>query len=174
MAWGSKEEQVLDIVRRHMDSMNKEKKNALAEYYSKVFFPGPENNWENVRWITRCGVTFVTMWDDQHLYNNIRLAMIKEMMGIGPKKYCIIYNAMPYFERNLLLLVYFLPHAKMSFFPTQGELGGPFTHSPWLEIGREIRGRTFNLKHPVLRCVYYTQQFVVFLRTGVFGPSYWM
>ena len=118
MAWSTKEEQVMDIVRKHMEGMSFSRKNDLAMYYSKAFFRHEQQSgWNNVRWTTRGGITFVTMWDEEHLYNNLRLAMIKEMMGVGPSKYCIINNPMPHFESRLLLLIHFLPHKKMCFYP---------------------------------------------------------
>ncbi len=166
----------MDVVQRHMREMSKPRKDALVEHYSNVFFGNePQIGWNNVRWVTRGGVTFVTMWDEEHLYNNLRLAMIKEMIGLGPKKYCIVNNMMPNFEKKLLLLIYFLPHKKMCFFPPRELLSGPFTHAPWLEIGRAISSnRTLDLKNPMLRTIYYTQQFVIFIKTGFYGPSYWM
>ena len=100
--------------------------------------------------------------------------MIKEMVGVGPMKYCVVNNSMPNFENRLPLLVHYLPHKKMCFFPPREILSGPFTHSPWLEIGEGIRSRTLSLKNPMLRTIYYTQQFVVFTKTGFYGPSYWM
>ena len=124
MAWSTKEEQVMDIVRRHMEGMSSPRKTDLVTYYSNAFFRHEQQSgWNNVRWTTRGGVTFVTMWDEEHLYNNLRLAMIKEMMGVGPAKYCIVNNAMPHFESRLLLLIHFLPHKKMCFYPPREYLG---------------------------------------------------
>jgi len=175
MAWTSKEELVMDVVLNRMKRMSTPRKDTLTKYYSKIFFRHEQQEgWRDVRWTTRGGVTFVTMWDEEHLYNNLRLAMIKEMMGIGPMKYCILNNAMPHFESRLLLLIYYLPHKKMCFYPPRESLSGPFTHPPWLGIGEAIRGRTLNLKNPLIRTIYYTQQFVVFTKTGFYGPSYWL
>ena len=157
MAWASKEELVMDVVRKHMREMSTPRKDALIKHYSKVFFRHEQQNgWHDVRWSTRGGVTFVTMWDEEHLYNNLRLAMIKEMMGAGPMKYCIVNNSMPNFESRLLLLIHFLPHKKMCFFPPREILSRPFTHTPWLEIGEAIRNQTLSLKNPLLRTIYYT------------------
>ena len=130
----------MHIVRRHMDGMSSSSKNDLATYYSNAFFRHEQQSgWNNVRWTTRGGVTFVTMWDEEHLYNNLRLAMIKEMMGVGPAKYCIVNNAMPHFESRLLLLIHFLPHKKTCFYPPREYLGGPFNYGPWLGLGLAIR-----------------------------------
>ena len=73
--------------------------------------------WDNVKWNTLYGVTFVTMWDEEHLLSNICLAIILEIMGIGPSKYCIINNTIPNFETKVLLLMNYLPLEKMCFYP---------------------------------------------------------
>ena len=87
MAWTTKEELVVDVVRRHMEGMSSPRKDTLIKHYSNVFFwHEQQNGWNNIRWTTCGGVTCVTMWDEEHLYNNLRLAMIKEMMGVGPAK----------------------------------------------------------------------------------------
>ena len=39
MAWTSKEEQVMNLIRKHMESMSLEKKDNLISYYTDVFFP---------------------------------------------------------------------------------------------------------------------------------------
>lgn len=78
------------------------------------------------------------MWDREHLVNNIRLAMLHEMMGVGPMRYCILTNAMEDFESKLLLLMYYLPTKNMCFFPPQYSLMGPFDCSLWIEIGKAI------------------------------------
>ena len=101
MAWSTKEELVMVVVRRHMEGMSSPRKTDLITYYSNAFFRHEQQSgWNNVRWTTRGGVTFVTMWDEEHLYNNLRLAMIKEMMGVGPAKYCIVNNAMTNFRKQ--------------------------------------------------------------------------
>ena len=94
------------------------------------------------------------------------------MMGMGPMKYCIVNNWMPDFESKLLLLVLFLPHKKMCLYPPKERLVGPFAHSPWLEVGDEIRSHYMDLKNSLLRAVFYTQQFVILTKIGIYGPSY--
>ena len=116
----------------------------------------------------------MTMWDEEHLLSNIRLAMILEIMGMGPIKYCIINNTVPNFENKVLLLMNYLPHEKMCFYPPQDFLEGPFANSPWRELGKAIRSRQLNLKHPLVRAIFYTQRFVIFLKTGFEDPRPWI
>ena len=157
----------MDIVGKHMRVMRLEKKKELSEIYSKLIFPQQGLNWTDVKWTTHWGVTFVTMWDEEHLLKNIQYAMILERMDLGPMKYCIVYNDMPNFFSKLLLLFY-LPHKKMCFYPPSFFFDAPFNHSPWMEIGDAIRSRWFYLKNSI----FYT--FYVFQRTGVYGRSYFI
>ena len=69
----------------------------------------PGFGWNIVKWTTIGEVTFVTMWDEEHLLSNIRFAMIQELMKIGPTKYCIINSQAPNFESKLLLLINYFP-----------------------------------------------------------------
>ena len=162
MAWESKEEQAMFIVKDHMKVMDEKKKHELSELYTKLIFPLWGNSWTDVKWTTKWGVTFVMMWDEEHLLKNIRFAMIQEMMGQGPMKYCIVHNVMPNFHQRLLLLLNYLPHKKMCLYPQQFILEEPFDSSPWREIIDKINNWCFNMKHPIMKTIYYTQQFVIF------------
>ena len=163
----SKEEQVMNLIRKHMESMSLEKKDNLISYYTNVFFPREDQGYfNNIKWTTSKGETFVTMWDEKHLKDNLRLAMIKEVMGVGPEKYCIINNWMPHFESRLLLLIHFLPHRKFCIYPQTLTLGGPFSRSPWLEIGEAICKRTNGPQRSLFPLVdfretYYSRQYAV-------------
>ena len=105
MAWASTEEQAMYVVRQHMEVASLETKKTLIDLYTQLFFPQPDSSWSQVMWSNRCGVTFVTIWGEEHLRNNLRLALIKEMLGLGPMKYCIVNNMMPNFESKVLLLI---------------------------------------------------------------------
>ena len=173
MAWESTEEQATQVIKQHMTGMSLSKRETLVEYYAKAFFNLREQEgYSNVRWITSHGVTLVTMWDEDHLFNNLRLAMVKEIMEVGPTKYCVINNWMPNFESKLMLLVHFLPHRKICILPSAVELGGPFTHLPWSKISDDILCRPISLESSLIRTAYYSQQYMIFVRTGFYGPSY--
>ena len=81
IAWESKEEQAMTIVKDHMKVMDEKKKHKLSELYTKLIFSLQGNAWTDVKWMTKWGVTFVTIWDEEHLLKNIQFAMIQEMMG---------------------------------------------------------------------------------------------
>ena len=145
-----------------MCKMRIEKKKEISALFSRHLFPRQGQNWTDVKWTTHWGVTFVTMWYEEHLIKNIQFAMIQEMMGLGSMKYWIVYNDMPNFFKRLLLLISYLPQKKMCFYPPQVILEPPFDHSPWREFGEAIQSRCFHLKNPIFRVIYFTQQFVIF------------
>ena len=137
----------MDVIGKHMQVMRLEKKRELSELYARLIFPRQGKDWNNVKWTTQWGVTFVAMWDEDHLIKNIKISILQEMMGLGPMKYCIIYNKMPNFFSRLLLLVNYLPQKKMCFYPPHFFFDARFDHSPWREIGEAIHSRQFHLKN---------------------------
>ena len=171
MAWTTKEEEAIGIVVQHMRVMDDGSKEDLCDLYTCLIFPRQNHTWDDVKWTSLWGITFVTMWSHEHLLWNLCLAMIREHMGIGPMKYCIVNNWMPEFESNLLLLINYLPHQKMCFFPPWSHLEEPFSRSPWREIGDKICEQTLCFRSPIIRTLYYSQQFQIFLNTGIYGHS---
>ena len=111
MAWKSTEEQALNLIGQHMRVMKDENKEELSGLYSWLIFPERRqedwsmqhgNAWDLVKWTTLEGVTFVTTWDNDHLLNNLRYAMIQELMRKGPSQYCIIDSNDPSLESKIL------------------------------------------------------------------------
>ena len=138
MSWETCEEEAMDVISKHMRETRAEKKKEISKFLSQNLFPRQGQNWIDVKWTTHWGVTFVTMWDEEHQIKNVQFAMIQEMMGLGPMKYCIVYKEMPNFFTRLLLLIMYLPQKKMYCYPPQVILEPPFDHSPWREIGVAI------------------------------------
>ena len=81
-----------------MSVMTKEHKENLSRLYFQLIFLERENTWSmepgfgwNIfKWTTIGKVTFVAMWDEEHLLSNICFAMIQELMKTKSAKYCII------------------------------------------------------------------------------------
>ena len=61
MAWVSKEEEALEIIVQHMRVMDKDKKKELIELYTSLIFPRQNSTWDDIKWSTLWGITFVTM-----------------------------------------------------------------------------------------------------------------
>ena len=86
-------------------------------------------------------MTCIELFSIPYLLGSFRLAMIKEIIGIGPQRYCIYVTPEPDFYRKLKLIMTYLPREKMFLYPEDAILAGPFLREPWLSRGRAIRAR---------------------------------
>ena len=66
------------------------------------------------------------------LMNNIKLALLKEIMGLGPKRYCLIRNRTPRFYTHVGLVLQYLPRHKMFIFLRNKNRRSIFGREPWL------------------------------------------
>lgn len=110
----------------------------------------------HVKWVTHWGVTYITMWDNEHLLRNIKFAMMMEILGIGPHKYCIVTNIIPNFEKKLMLLMAYLPRQKLCFYLPMFVLHEPFQRPPWRDWGMMVSHRQVNFKNPLVQTIYHT------------------
>lgn len=136
------EEEVYRIIRERMEFAPLEKRIEMLEHFVELFFPkGSED--DGRKWISTesNSVTRVTLWGHKYFLNNLRLAMMQEKLGLGPKRYCVLRTAVDNFNSKLILVISNLPHEKICIFPRLPLLGGPFLHSPWKEIGEAICNR---------------------------------
>lgn len=86
-------------------------------------------------------ITRVRLEGERYLRGNLKLAMIKEFVGIAPERYCIMFYDDPRFYSKLKLLMSCLPEEKMFLYPATAVLGGSFLQEPWLSRGRALRSR---------------------------------
>lgn len=142
MAWNSREEEALARVSDHLMVSSKAKKRSFVKLMSRLIFPQEGATGAQTRWITSQSITRVTVWGQDHVLNNLRLAVIREAMGLGPHHYCIIRSAAPNFESKVLLLARYLPRERLSIRPIGPPLGGPFLQPHWRSLGEEICQRT--------------------------------
>ena len=138
MVWDLPEE-IQWIINERMDTAPLERRMAMLEHFRELFFP-KESEDRNREWrSTESGeVTQVLTFGHKYMLNNLRLAMIREKLGLGPKIYSILKIYVVDFESKLLLILSCLPKDKIRIFPKLKELKGPFLHSPWKEIGETI------------------------------------
>ena len=80
--------------------------------------------------------------------------MVCEALGLGPQYYCILRSVHLGFAERVLLLIQFLPHHKMYFYPNFGlPLRGPFDQSPWTrEISVAMSWRVIPFEERPLMC----------------------
>ena len=138
----SKEEEALDVAVKNLQRARLSVKMATVKKASDtIFFPEGTTRAKTI-WMTKHSITRVTVWGHCHFLNNIKLAMLKEELGVGPKSYCIVRSVAPNFASKVFLLTRYLPHEKMCIFPlTHAPLKGPFLNPRRQEIGKAIANR---------------------------------
>ena len=77
------------------------------------------------------------------LLGSLRIAMLKEAIGIAHQRYCVVGYRDNGFFRCLQLLLTCLPEEKIFLYDLATAsggplLGGPFLREPWLSRGRAI------------------------------------
>ena len=86
-------------------------------------------------------ITCIELMGLPFLLGNLKIAMFKEAMGIGPSRYCIYFSHGADFFQKLRLIMIYLPQEKMFLYPPGQGLGGPFLREPWLSRGRALLSR---------------------------------
>ena len=89
----------------------------------------------------RGDITCIDLLWSPYLLGSLRIAMLKEIIGIGPQRYYVYYHPGVDFYRKLKLIMTYLPHEKMFLYPGEVRLGGPFLQEPWLSRGQALWSR---------------------------------
>ena len=84
MAWNSCEDEAMARINDHLDVSNCYVRWGFVMVVACSIFPKEGMTRVQTKWITRQNVTRVILYGQQHVLNNLRLAMVKEAMGIGP------------------------------------------------------------------------------------------
>ena len=85
-------------------------------------------NWRYLQLSLSRDMLAIQIWDCCSFLGNLRIAMLMEVVGVGPQRYCIVYDSSLDFYSKLKLILYSLPQEKMFLFPTSARLEGPFLH----------------------------------------------
>ena len=85
MVWSSPQEQALTLVCEHLLCSSESKREGIFISVKDFLFTPLWTGWENESWLTEEGVTAVTVFGDEHLDKNLNLALIGEMLDIGPR-----------------------------------------------------------------------------------------
>ena len=75
-------------------------------------------------------VIFVNLRNKDNDLSNLKLAMLKEIVGLGPQLYCIIRSYNLDFESLLMLVLHYLPIDKFCIYSKNESLRGPFLYEP--------------------------------------------
>ena len=86
-------------------------------------------------------VIFVNLRNRENVLSNLKLAMLKEIVGLGPQFYSIIQSYNLDFESLLMLVLHYLPKDKFYIYPENESLRGPFLYEPWKILGQMICNR---------------------------------
>ena len=86
-------------------------------------------------------ITCVDLAWSPYLLGSLRIAMLKEVIGIAPQRYCVYVHSDDQFYRRLQLLMTCLPEEKIFLYPEGARLGGPFLLEPWQTRGQRVLGR---------------------------------
>ena len=98
-------------------------------------------------------MTCIQLYGQHWFLQNLRVAMLREVAGIGPQRYCIVFNQASSFYSKLKMILAYLPVEKMFLYPAQESLGGPFLQEPWLSQGQLL------YSHPSISCKEYIANF---------------
>ena len=85
--------------------------------------------------------TCVDLYLSPFLLGILRIAMLREAIGIAPQRYCVVGYPDDQFFRRLQLLLTCLPEEKIFLHLAVARLGGPFLREPWLTRGRALLAR---------------------------------
>ncbi len=135
MSWDSQEEIVCQRLKDYVVSLKPEEKKKLGDAYERTLSP------HFGKWTTMNDLTFVILRQRQNVLDSISLALLKEMIGLGPLRYCVVRSYNQEFESLLMLALHYLPKGKFCMYPEEETLAGPFLHSPWSRLGKDICSR---------------------------------
>ena len=87
-------------------------------------------------------VIFVNLRNRENVLSNLKLAMLKEIVGLGPQCYYVIRSYNFDLESLLMLILHYLPKDKFCIYPKDESLRGPFLYKPWNILGQRICNRS--------------------------------
>ena len=132
MAWASQGEEIEAALCDYTSHLTPEKKAELKNNYGKAINPF----WGE--WTVMNQVTFLNLMNRKNVLSNLKLAMLKEIVGLGPQSYCVIRSHNLDFESILMLILHYLPNDKFCIYLKDGSLRGPFLYEPWKILGQGI------------------------------------
>ena len=141
MAWTNFGEEVCATLLSYAPHLPPEKKAELKNIYGKAINPF------HGEWMTMNQVIFVNLRNKENVLSNLKLAMLKELVRLGPQYYCVIKFYNLDFESLLMLVLHYLPKEKFCICPEDESLRGPFLYKPWKILGQRICNQpTISLK----------------------------
>ena len=132
MAWTSQREEVQATLCNYNAHLTPEKNAELKNTYGKAIDPFQGE------WTTMNQVIFVNLRNRENVLSNLKLAMLKEIVGLGPQYYYVIHSYNLDFEPLLMLVLHYLPKDKFFIYLEDESLRGPCLYEPWKLLGQRI------------------------------------
>ena len=129
MAWTSQGEEIYAALIDYTAHLSPEKKTELKSNYGQAINPFQGE------WTTMNQAIFVNLRNRENVLSNLKLAMLKEIVGLGPQHCCIIQSYNLDFESLLMLVLHYLPKDKFCIYPEDESFRGPFLYKPWKNFG---------------------------------------
>ena len=124
MAWTSQGEEICAALLDYTIHLSPKKKAELKSIYGKAINP------LQGEWTTMNQVIFVNLRNRENVLSNLKLAMLKETVGLGPQYYYVIRSYNLDFESILMLILHYLPKDKFCIYPEDESFRGPFLYAP--------------------------------------------
>ena len=114
-------QKAFEVAMEHLDRADPNICSLAIRRLEELLFP---NKFERKvkLWITKCNCTRVTTWGQQVLLKNLKIALFKERLGLGPETYCLMRNASPSFFAKVALIFTCLPPRKFCVYPLEIQL----------------------------------------------------
>ena len=145
MAWNSKKAAAMAVIGEHLNVLPLDLKLEFSDKCARNIFQDPNNSENVVPWERHWGITFAFMKPRENLIRNLEFAMLQELLGMGPPKYCLISNKCKDFDQQVLLVLNYLPKKKICLYPPAIIPRGPFEKPAWRSLGKELHKRRVSL-----------------------------
>ena len=108
--------------------------------YTMMFGHYSCRNWQHWQLGPLWDMLAIHLWGPLALIDNLWIAMLMEVVGVGgPQCYCIYFDDSPEFYNMFQLILYSLLQERMFLYPAGSTLGGPFLHEPLLSRAGAIQ-----------------------------------
>ena len=130
-------QKAFEVAMEHLDRADPNICSLAIRRLEELLFP---NKFERKvkLWITKCNCTRVTTWGQQVLLKNLKIALFKERLGLGPETYCRMHNASPSFSAKVALIFTCLPPRKFCVYPFGDPIRGILSNPKWIDLNRTI------------------------------------
>ena len=111
MSWTSKGEEVQMALKNYATQLGAQRRIDLSTTYDKAMAPFQGS------WKTLDRITYVNLRNQRNVLENLSLATLKEMMGLGPCLYCVLRSYNSEFESFLILALHYLSNFFFCIYP---------------------------------------------------------